>query len=461
MEIHALTNSNFNTNFSFFLFLVLNSTLEGNNVTLINNTQSSNASNTKIQKPASERRGCTFVQREQVLLQVLKNKTVCLHGKNCTVRLVIRNTTRTVVSKFNICWDITNKLHPLLFVLGIGAILPNFLVFTTVLRAKNLRRRSPFLLVSEMAFCDLLVGIYSIGMAFGHGHSADEFKTWRKTFCPIFRNLFIVAEVVGSLTSLLMTIERYMAVVFCMRPSLRLGRKAMAISLVLFWIAGATSAALVQIFDTEKTKKPAGQMCLIIRNPNLISTVFISELLLLILVFIYFVVVVLYLHIFIVVRKSARNLGVRRESRLAKRISVIVLTSFVFFAAPNFSLAWFTFWGGGVFDDARFNRTLLWWLPPVCLVTNACLNPCLFAFKNDKFLKALRKKRSCPLGWLLRSKPKVKNDQAYHVFSTIDSAFTTSQRCVPQEVALTMFSAVEEPRKGISNDALGLDISQT
>ena len=202
-------------------------------------------------------------------------------------------------------------------------------------------------------------------------------------------------------------------------------------------------------------------MCLIIRNPDLISTMFISELLLLVLVFIYFVVVLLYLHIFIVVRKSARNLGVRRESRLAKRISVIVLTSLVFFAAPNFSLAWFTFWGGGVFDDARFNRTLLWWLPPVCLVTNACLNPCLFAFKNDKFLKAVRKKRSCPLGLLLRSKPKVKNDQAYHVFGTIDSAFATSLRCVPQEVALTMFSAVEEPRKGISNDALGLDISQT
>lgn len=430
-------------------------------MTLTNNTQLDKASNTKIQKAASEIRGCTLVRREKVVLQVLKNKTVCVHGKNCTVRLsVIRNRTRTFVSKFKICWDITNKLLPLLFVLGIGAILSNMLVFTTVMRAKSLRRRSPFLLVSEMAFCDFLVGVYSIGMAFGHGHNFDEFKTWQKTYCPIFRNLFIVAEVVGSLTSLLMTIERYMAVVFCMRPSVRLGRKAMAISLVLFWIAGATAAALVQILDTRKIQRP-GQMCLIIRNPDLTSTVFISELLLLVLVFIYFVVVVLYFHIFIVVRKSARNLGVLRESKLAKRISVIVLSSFVFFAVPNFSLAWFTFWGGGVFDDARFNRTLLWWLPPVCLVVNSCLNPCLFGFKNDKLLKALRKKRSCPLGWLLRSKLKVKNDQAYDVFSSIDSALTTSQRCVPQEVALTMFSAVEEPRKGISNDALGLDTSQT
>lgn len=310
-----------------------------------------------------------------------------------------------------------------------------------------------------MAFCDFLVGIYSIGMTFGHGYTIHEFKAWQEIYCPFFRNLFIVAEIVGSLTSLLMTIERYMAIVFCMRPSVRLGRKAIATSLVLFWIAGATAAALVQILDTRNNQKP-GQMCLIYRNQYLISTVFVSELLLLLLVFIYFVVVVLYVHIFIVVRKSARNLGVLRESRLAKRISVIVLTSFVFFAAPNFSLAWFTFRGGGVFDDARFNRTILWWLPPVCLVVNACLNPCLFAFKNDKFVKALRKMRSCPLGGPLKSKRGVKNDQRYDVFSTVDSALTTSQCSLPQVVALTMFSAVEEQRKGIRNDALELDISK-
>lgn len=312
----------------------------------MNNTQLDKASNTQLQKPASEIKGCTHFQREQVVVQVPKNKTVCLQSRNCTVLLVIRNITKTFVSHINICWEVTNKLRPLLFVLGMGAILSNFVVFTTVIRAKNLRTCSPFLLVSEMAFCDFLVGIYSIGMAFGHGYTFHEFKAWQEIYCPFFRNLFIVAEIVGSLTSLLMTIERYMAIVFCMRPSVRLGRTAIGTSLVLFWIAGATAAALVQILDTRNNQKP-GQMCLIYRNQNLTSTVFVSELLLLVLVFIYFVVVVLYVHIFIVVRKSARNLGVLRESRLAKRISVIVLTSFVFFAAPNFSLAWFTFWGGG------------------------------------------------------------------------------------------------------------------
>ena len=48
-------------------------------------------------------------------------------------------------------------------------------------------------------------------------------------------------------------------------------------------------------------------------------------------------------HIFIVVRRSARNLGVLRESKLAKRISAIVHSSFVFFAAPNFALKYCIF----------------------------------------------------------------------------------------------------------------------
>ncbi|XP_078352686.1 uncharacterized protein LOC144637498 isoform X2 [Oculina patagonica] len=427
--------------------------LEGNNVTFLNNT----VTQTQLQKPASEIKGCTHFQRERVVVHVRRNKTVCLQG-NCSDVVVVRNFTKTVVSLFNVCWDITNKLQPLLFVLGTGAILSNLVVITTVIWAKNLRTCPPFLLVSEMAFCDFLVGIYIFGMAFGHGYGVHEFRDWQKIYCSYLRNLFIFAQVVGSLTSLLMTIERYVAIVFCMKPSVRLGRKAIGASLALFWIAGAAAATLVQILDAQMDQKP-GQMCLIYRDPYLISTVFISEVLLLCLVFVYLVVVVLYVHIFIVVRKSARNLGVLRESKLAKRISLIVISSFVFFAAPNFSLAWFTFWGGQVFEDARFNRTLLWWLPPVCLVVNACLNPCIFAFKNDKFMSALRKMGSCSLGGRLTKKKRANSDQTYTVFSTVDS-MATSQSSLAPGVELKMFNAAEEQKDGIKNEALELDISQ-
>ena len=436
---------------------VLNSNLDGNNVTkeLNSPTESKGLNKTKNdtkvdeengKKLQRETKGCLHFERQQVVVQVPRNRTVCLERKlkNCTVPVVIVNRTKTVTTRFNICWDVTNKLRPMLFILGTGAILSNLVVITTVTWTRNLRRCSPFLLVSAMAFCDFLVGIYSFGIAFGHGLDTDAFKAWKNTHCSLFRSMFIFAEVVGSLTSLLMTIERYLAIVFCMRPSIRLGRKAIRISLVLFWIAGIAAAVLVQMLDTRNNQK-TGNMCLIYRNSNKISTVYISELLLLFLVFAYLLVAMLYFHIFIAVRKSARNAGVLRESTLAKRIGAIVLTSFVFFAAPNFTLAWFIFSGGGVFEDAKTNRTLLWWLPPVCLVVNACLNPWLFAFKNDKFVRALRKLAGDPFARLLtlRSKKTARRDHAY----IVDNSSLATSQCSLQRIELTLFSAGDHEEK--------------
>ena len=385
----------------------------------------------------SEIKGCLRIQRKQVEVKLPRNKTVCFQRGNCTLSVIMVNKTKLVVTSFHICWDITKKARPLLFILGIISTLSNFLVITTVVFVKSLRRRPPFLLVSAMASCDFLIGIYSFGMAFGHGHDIQEFAAWKDTYCPYFRNLFILAEVVGGLTSLLMTIERYVAIVFCMKPNIRLGYKAIRVSLPLFWIAGATAAAMVQIFDARHNQK-TGQMCLIYRNSKKISSLFISEMLMLFLVFIYLLVVIFYLHIFVVVRKSARNAGVLRESQLAKRISLIVLTSFVFFAAPNFVLAWFIINEASVFEDARMNRTLIWWLPPVCLVVNACLNPFIFAFKNDKFTRALRNMADRSLGGLLRNKKRTREDPPF----TVES-LATSQGSLNQGIELTMYSIAE------------------
>ena len=80
---------------------------------------------------------------------------------------------------------------------------------------------------------------------------------------------------------------------------------------------------------------------------------------------------------------------------------------------PNFALAWFIINRGRVFEDVRMNRTLLWWLPPVCLVVNACLNPFIFAFKNDKFTRSLKRLAGRPLRGLLMSKKKNRGDQPF------------------------------------------------
>lgn len=439
---------------------VLNSNLNGNNVTewlgspskntaavfslnKSNNIQPSRTNNsnnqrqqpniTPLQYPTQQTKRCFDIRRKAVTVQVERNKTRCF-SQNC---VVVVNRTKIVTNRFNNCRNIIKKLRPLVFTLGAIAILSNALVLGTVVGVKNLRKCLPFLLVSHMSFCDILVGIYSFGIAFGHGQDTQEFALWREIYCPAFRSMFIFAEVVGSLTSILITFERYLAIVFCMKPDIRLGRKVITAALALFWIVGAACTTLVQTLDA-KANQAGGQMCLILRNSHKISTIYVSELILLCLVLVYLVVVVLYTHIFIVVRRSARNLGVLRESKLAKRISAIVLSSFVFFAAPNFVLVWFIFRGGGTFQDARLNRTLLWWLPPVCLVVNACLNPCLFAFRNNKFVKGLRKITKKPLGKLKRKQPG--RGDPFMVFSSVDN-LATSRSDLSQSIELTMFSA--------------------
>ena len=393
------------------------------------------ANNTQFQLVKLETKGCSDIHRNPVVIQVERNRTRCPSGQNC---VVVVNRTKIVTTRFNVCWEIINKLRPLLFALGTIAIVSNTIVVGTVLRVKSLRKCSPFLLVSHMSFCDILIGVYALGMAFAHSQNYQEFNAWKKIYCPGFRSLFILAEVVGGLTSLLTTTERYFAIVFCMKPDMRLGRRAIFAALVLFWIAGASSVTLVQLLDARSSQR-IGQMCLITRNSNKISTLFVNEVILLFLVFVYLMVVGLYLHIFIVVRRSARNLGVLRESKLAKRISSIVLSSFVFFAVPNMTLAWFILQGGGVFEDMRLNRIILWWLPPVCLVVNACLNPCLFAFKNDKFITALGKVTRSPLGRILTTKPLRPKRNDFMAPSSVDPLASVRYDST-QTIELVMFN---------------------
>lgn len=402
-------------------------------------TKTGAANNTQLKYIPQQTKGCFYIRQEPITKQSSRNKTRCPDGQDC---VVVINKNKIVTTRSNICWIVINKLRPTLFILGSIAMVLNITVLGTVLRVGSLRKSPPFLLVSHLGFCDTLVGIYSMGIALGHGFSFKEFNDWKEIYCPALRSIFIFAEVTGSLTSLLMTAERYLAIVFCMKPAARLGHKVIAAALAFAWIAGASSATVVQMLD-KRNNQTDGQMCLIIRNTFKTSTIYASELILLVLVFLYFVVVVLYFHIFIVVRRSARNMGVLRESRLAKRISAIVLSSFFFFAAPNCTTVSFIFRGGNVFEDARLNKTIIWWLPPVCLVVNACLDPCLFAFRNEKFFRALTKV-ACrhPFGRLLTKNRPARKDP-HTAYNSALNLTAHSRSDLSSSIELTSFSTTD------------------
>ena len=94
----------------------------------------------------------------------------------------------------------------------------------------------------------------------------------------------------------------------------------------------------------------------------------------------------------------------QRETKLAQRISIIVLSNMFFYAAPNLASVVLT--AGQCPAD---NVILRIWLPPMCMVTNACINPFLFAFRNEEFLKALKNvvRRIFPRAFQVKNPPTI------------------------------------------------------
>ncbi len=107
----------------------------------------------------------------------------------------------------------------------------------------------------------------------------------------------------------------------------------------------------------------------------------------------YLVTIPLYVHIYKVVKRSSQQMGVQRESTLAKRIAVLVGTNLVFFFLPILSLG---IWALVVQSSTGMLSTAIEvWIPQYCLIINSCLNPLVHAFRNDKFKNALKRNLKC------------------------------------------------------------------
>ena len=84
-------------------------------------------------------------------------------------------------------------------------------------------------------------------------------------------------------------------------------------------------------------------------------------------------------------------MAVQRESQVARKISVIVISNMTFFVMPFLILMLVD--NTPLHDVMSFRTRETFWKTFMyySFATNACLNPMLFAFRNDKFRVALRK----------------------------------------------------------------------
>ena len=343
-------------------------------------------------------RACQYTPTQYLpMLDEYQERGVLLKGKCGTTQCDLMLTDVDPLRKIykDKCWGAIRQVRGIEYTIGFLAITLNITVITVILASKILRGKASFLAVGHLALCDVLMGCFIIMAATGHEIDHDpSFRRWRAEVCPFYRTVFVLSQTMGAATSALVTIERYLAIVHAMNHSLRVTPVIAAIFLACSWMFAATMATLIQVIDKQYVRDNA--MCILVQDlVHLAGTkqkILYTHGLVLALVSLYIVMMALYIHLYLVVKKTAQNAGVRREGKLAKRIGLIVFSNFIFFVVPNLIIVIFTTLVPFDFSSNHAIEIFIVkvWIPPVCMALNACINPFLFAFRNHMFVNSLK-----------------------------------------------------------------------
>ena len=92
----------------------------------------------------------------------------------------------------------------------------------------------------------------------------------------------------------------------------------------------------------------------------------------------------------------------KKELSLARKIAILVLTNFIFFAVPVILILVFSIFAkldsnpfdfeGDAFQSTVFKISIGQWLPVTCLNINSLLDPFLYAFKHSHFKREIRRR---------------------------------------------------------------------
>ena len=314
------------------------------------------------------------------------------------------------------CWDLDNKILNLVYFTSPIALVLNLTVVLVSLTTKVLRRNVTMLLTSSMAASDLLVSVYSIILITARKMPYVEYLVYLEGLCNALEFMWLKGQIVSIKTSLWLTIERFLAIVYCMDPSVRITR-GRAVTLIVFtWCLGVA----VAILPLAKISVYTGNTyCVPIRPIKDIPYSYeMSTALSLWGMIAYFTIVPLYVKTFISVKETSERAGIRRDGSVAKKIAILVMSNMVFFFLPIvIAFLWLT---TNLKDTmSPQNREILTGVIPTLLFSfNAFINPFLYAFRTEKFQQAIKMR----LDTICLRKPREES------CSNSYSNFTTSER---------------------------------
>ena len=302
--------------------------------------------------------------------------------------------------------NLPRKLFYVEYVLGAVAIILNIVVALICFGSTSLRKSTSFILIGNISFCDIIMGVYSvlIGRFTVYEFIINEDKypeidVFVNVYCTVMGTIFATAQITSVSTSLLATVERYLSIVHCMNPELRL-RKMVALWLLAGIWCIAIGYSLLAVFQVGGLRYHGEFTCMMpfTNGPEIEDTSIVGLAVTCLLVVFYFVSFALYIQIFRYVKKTELSAGVKRKATLAKNISLMVFTNFLFFIIPMVSTLLFVYrynelgeaFHVDTLKELRIYFIMLSWLPVVFLSLNSCLNPFLCAFRHPKFQKEIK-----------------------------------------------------------------------
>lgn len=302
--------------------------------------------------------------------------------------------------------ELPKKLFYFQYVLGFFLLCINTTIVVVVLLTRGLRTSASFILICSMAMSDTLIGVYTIGIAIFNPFTKVtvtpiEMINNDSHACPYLGFVFTTGQTTTVLTSLVLTVERYLAIVYCDKPAYRMTAKFTLGLSIGIWLIGLLYALLpnlgvkaIHYHKWFQCTMPFHEASGTLEDTSTVTLVIAIGF-----VLIYLASIAFYIRIYFYVRKASANfsVGVQREARLAKRIAIVVSTNFVFFLAPTVMFLVYVYRFTKVlmtmksFSSLRGFVVIGSWLPVTLLGINSLLNPILYACRHQRFQKEIRR----------------------------------------------------------------------